>query len=225
MATYTIFCAIQHEWPPFSVHIEKSLTVDDLKKAIKAENPNAFASTDAHRLTLYQVDVGGSTRQERQENLAQATLTEDLDPFSKLNKLYPSPPPEDTIHILIQLPERSKRKLQDEEQDEESSLAGIKRLKKELSKGPAFVQPLSPGESSSRASFKVIKPVFIARDYGSRKHRRSLPEDDILSHTKRLSVRAEIVGDPDISLDPLVDAETPAKLQGTTLYGSVSPFH
>ncbi|KAF9527619.1 hypothetical protein CPB83DRAFT_855728 [Crepidotus variabilis] len=106
MDTYTIFCAIQHEWTPFPVDIKNDSTVGHLKDAIKAKNTARFGSIDAHTLTLYRVDVdvGGSTAKERQAALAQMILTESLDPLKKLYKLYSSQPPDDTIHILVQPP-------------------------------------------------------------------------------------------------------------------------
>lgn len=115
METYTIFCAIQHEWTPFPIKVPKDSTVGDLKKAIKSETMATFPSLDAHTLTLYRVDVNpeGYTEQELPDALVKAKPKDSLSPLSGLGDLYPSdsPPPKKTIHILVQPPTPSVERL------------------------------------------------------------------------------------------------------------------
>jgi hypothetical protein len=41
----------------FSIKIDNNLTVDELKKAIVKEKPNAFLTVDADELMLYKVSI------------------------------------------------------------------------------------------------------------------------------------------------------------------------
>ncbi|RGB21790.1 hypothetical protein C1646_777246 [Rhizophagus diaphanus] len=41
----------------FPVHIDSNQLVGDLKKAIKAENPQTFASVDAKDIQLWKVEI------------------------------------------------------------------------------------------------------------------------------------------------------------------------
>jgi hypothetical protein len=53
----TLFCLVQGASTAFSVDIDRSLTVDHLKKAIKAEKANDFANIDADKLRLWKVEI------------------------------------------------------------------------------------------------------------------------------------------------------------------------
>lgn len=102
---YTIFCAIQGKRGCFAVEILRDETVYHLKKAIKTERAIALESFDPSELDLCQVNVTAPTEAQREDALAQADISNILDPLSKIKDIYSSTPPEGTIHILVQLPE------------------------------------------------------------------------------------------------------------------------
>ena len=101
MGDYRIWCAIQNEWNAFPVDIKATSIVGDLKDAIKVETMPTFHSIDAYTLTLYRVDAPASTREQMDKALRSANLGEELDALASLDKLYPLPPPPETVHILV----------------------------------------------------------------------------------------------------------------------------
>jgi len=55
--SYTIWCILSGDDSEFSVDLDESMTVEHLKKAIKAQGPVELASVDPLRLTLYRIDL------------------------------------------------------------------------------------------------------------------------------------------------------------------------
>ena len=88
--------------PSFSVTIERSETVDDLKEAILKENPNDLKGVDAYRLILYKVRLPDD---ENLEQSAHHALKEELCvPSRLLSKIFSEELPEEMISILVDLP-------------------------------------------------------------------------------------------------------------------------
>jgi len=86
----------------FSVDVERSRTVDYLKKAILREKPNDLKDIDADRLVLYKVELPDGKDLER---LASQASKEELEvPSSKLSKIFPVDPPEEVVSVLVKVP-------------------------------------------------------------------------------------------------------------------------
>jgi hypothetical protein len=108
---YTIFYVIQGEWTPFSVKIASTKTVGFLKQEIKAKDKD-LAGISARLITLYRIDVTLLGEKEHSQEHIQEVQRKAkdlnsliyLDTSKKLNKIYPTAPLDDTIHILVQLP-------------------------------------------------------------------------------------------------------------------------
>ena len=71
---YKLFCVVVNEDEAFPVMIRPNETVGDLKKAIKAENQNAFETYDAKDLKLFQVDVAVGEKSKVSEQIAALEL-------------------------------------------------------------------------------------------------------------------------------------------------------
>jgi len=54
---YTLFCIVPGDKNLFSVKVDETQTVDELKKAIKSENSHKFENVDAYELTLHQIEI------------------------------------------------------------------------------------------------------------------------------------------------------------------------
>ncbi|KAI9511687.1 protein kinase subdomain-containing protein PKL/ccin9 [Russula earlei] len=89
----------------FPVNIERSKTVDHLKKAIVREKPNDLKGVDADRLKLYQVDLPDD--EDLEEAAKQATEgQEPLKVSSRLlSKIFQRDPLEERVSILVEVPE------------------------------------------------------------------------------------------------------------------------
>jgi hypothetical protein len=101
----TLFCLVQGAPTAFSVDIDRSLTVDHLKDAIKAKNTNDFANIDAVKLRLWKVEilVGNDVIQGQalQDN-------SQLPPTDYLDEHWTDTPLRKHIHVIIKLPEPGK---------------------------------------------------------------------------------------------------------------------
>jgi len=89
----------------FSVTIQSSKTVDDLKKAIKEEKKNDLKDIDADRLTLYKVSIpdGKNLEQSAQQAIREAP---ELDvPSCPLFEEFGTQPKAKTVSIVVTLPE------------------------------------------------------------------------------------------------------------------------
>jgi hypothetical protein len=98
---YRVFCIIPDGNPAFSVRIDDTETVDDLKGAFKDRTKPKLDAFAAYTLTLYYIDVDLSSEEQYIERVnhpgleeleAGDTLTEVFEPFSR------------RIHILVQPP-------------------------------------------------------------------------------------------------------------------------
>src|SRR5258706_1182614 len=104
---YTIFCLLEGDMVPFAVRIDESQFVGDLKKSIREEMSDVHV--EARKLELHRIDVDASDLQKAikdVETLAPRLIpTDRLNPTQKLNKVFPSGPLDDQIHILVRVPE------------------------------------------------------------------------------------------------------------------------
>ena len=95
---YKLFCMVENNSIPFSVDTSADDTVDDLKKIIKSEKPNALQSIDANQLMLWKVD---KPRQEIKTD----ELTDDkiLDPTWSISDYWDQEPPTKRVHVFIRI--------------------------------------------------------------------------------------------------------------------------
>jgi len=109
--SYDIFCFIPGDRSTFSVSINETESVDNLRDKIKAKKSNELKHVDAAKLTLYRVEVDKScdkkTRISELERLSQ-TLNECLeleDEERQLSEAFgESPPQGKKYYILVQVP-------------------------------------------------------------------------------------------------------------------------
>ena len=122
-----VWCAIIGKELVFSIQINKTQTVYDLKKRIKEKVPSTLASIDAASLKLYKVNIdiddgddGDEVKFDRairaiSQNPTYTKEIQDLstepkqvltNPFRELSAIFQSSPPVDGwIHILVELPQ------------------------------------------------------------------------------------------------------------------------
>jgi len=107
--SYKIFCILRGGRPAFSVKIDKTETVDDLKEAIKTKVTQALDGVEANALTLYQVNIDAS---DMEKAIVEAEIRfQGLKNLTRLSEaktlegvIGSSPPPIERIHILVQAP-------------------------------------------------------------------------------------------------------------------------
>ncbi|KAG0237786.1 hypothetical protein BGX31_003485 [Mortierella sp. GBA43] len=90
----------------FSVDVDPSATIYDLKEAIKAKKSNDFKDIDADRLTLWRVSIP-IINDDENPILLDGVGSGDkkkLGPADELSDVFKEEPPKKTIHILIQCP-------------------------------------------------------------------------------------------------------------------------
>src|SRR5262245_58984792 len=122
--TARLFCWILHvSERSFSITIDDSQTVDDLKKAILKEKPKAFANVDPDELTLWKVrgflfrqvkklntlqpKESITTDKNLKNNVANLELPDDeaLLEADKLSDIFPHPEPTTkSLHIIVRSP-------------------------------------------------------------------------------------------------------------------------
>jgi len=112
MAILNIFCVIEGETKSFSVDIERTKTVDHLKKAIKADQSPDLDHINPKNLTLWRVDIPvndlpallGSWK-DKQNLLNFLSSKKQLEATEDLSDVFEEKPPKKTIHIFVQLPQ------------------------------------------------------------------------------------------------------------------------
>jgi hypothetical protein len=105
----TLFCLVDGEATSqaFSVDIEQTKAVDQLKKVIKTEKAPRFDDVAADELTLWKVEIPDDDDDEEIPFLLNAVSTKDkkkLKATRELNEFFTKPPPKKTIHIIVQRP-------------------------------------------------------------------------------------------------------------------------
>ncbi|PVG04790.1 hypothetical protein CPB86DRAFT_665200, partial [Serendipita vermifera] len=106
---YSLFCVLNDaERTSFSVNVEPSATVDELKRAVVEKGLNALTGIGAYNLlTLYRVDIQGPLQTRKsvvEKRIPGLNKDKALDPLKKLSSIYSSVPSEDTVHIIVQIP-------------------------------------------------------------------------------------------------------------------------
>jgi hypothetical protein len=102
MANLTLFVYVIGLERPFSVDIQRSKTVDHLKKAILRENPHDLKDIDARHLDLYKVDI---LNDDDLEQMAPQATKEKLGvPYRKLSEIFTTDPAEEVVSILVEIP-------------------------------------------------------------------------------------------------------------------------
>jgi len=95
---------LELDGPSFSVSIKRSETVDDLKKAIKKENPGCLNGIDARELTLWKVAIttGGDVEKKAKDAIEGR---DHLDETCELDEIFPEKPNKKTVSIVVKLPD------------------------------------------------------------------------------------------------------------------------
>ena len=107
-----IWCFISGETTTFSVDIDDSKTVDDLKKVIKEEKQVALKAVDANGLTLYRAVLDESDYKEKQTRINKLKrLSESLkecmeldDEEQQLSGFFGKSPQGKRYYTLVQTP-------------------------------------------------------------------------------------------------------------------------
>ena len=109
-AEQTLWCITADHLTLFPIEIDMTKSVDWLKAAIKATLPNQLRDVDAHKLSLYGIDVKLELHDEHIEKVR--ALCEELKegvpegvtlltpPWQKLSCLFGTAPSEPTIRVL-----------------------------------------------------------------------------------------------------------------------------
>ncbi|THU81862.1 hypothetical protein K435DRAFT_467269 [Dendrothele bispora CBS 962.96] len=100
-----LFCCFVGSDTPFLVKISSSLTVDDLKEAIKQKMPNYLRRIDSARLALFEISIPDKGDLATKVKGAITEGKESLRSTTKLSQIFPNEPPEETIHIAVKLPD------------------------------------------------------------------------------------------------------------------------
>jgi predicted oxidoreductase (fatty acid repression mutant protein) len=111
---YTVWCVLADEPNLFSIKIESSESVDDLKKKIYEANKNtpAFAEIAARHLKLYHVEISDleDMAKDELEKAVTQKLAEhpaELGPKKKLANIFNGGPKDETL-IIVQSPTSGK---------------------------------------------------------------------------------------------------------------------
>jgi len=117
--SYKICCILSGDNTEFSVKLDESMTVHDLKEKIKVKYPVRLASMDPLRLTLYHInlklgDEAGALPLHDRVKLKMKDLKEKgespLCPSSKVRTHYPTKLEDDMLQIFAHLPESESAK-------------------------------------------------------------------------------------------------------------------
>ncbi|KAG8785703.1 hypothetical protein FRC15_000843 [Serendipita sp. 397] len=104
--TLKIFCLLFGEGVAFSVTIGSDETVDELKEAIHKKTPN-LSSIDPKFLKLYLINIVDEEDEDSlRDTVENLSLGKHLGPATRpLYKVFSGPLADETIHILVKLPE------------------------------------------------------------------------------------------------------------------------
>jgi hypothetical protein len=106
--TYTIYCVVDGESTSnaFPVEIESTKSIGILKNAIKAKKSPRLDDVAAAELKLYKVSITVVvTRQHDRITLdPQSESNGELNPLTRISRVFNGKPPEDKIRIIVQRP-------------------------------------------------------------------------------------------------------------------------
>ncbi|PKY58869.1 hypothetical protein RhiirA4_481145 [Rhizophagus irregularis] len=85
----------------FEIDIEKNNSICKLKEIIKKKNAQTFANIDAKDIRLWKVNIPD----DREDQLINLSLQDkdELLATRKILKYFPSPPPEEHVHVIVKL--------------------------------------------------------------------------------------------------------------------------
>ena len=110
---YTLFCMIEGQYIPFSVKINETQSVDELKTEIRKKTSNRFRNIAADKLTLYKINVDASDRNKYEDTMHAISQPDYvfnpklmLNPGQRISRYFgqPSDRPEGNILILVEPP-------------------------------------------------------------------------------------------------------------------------
>ena len=102
-----LHCFLLGDDDTFSVRIDSDEDIGDLKKAIAAENKNAFQTigVDAKDLTLYSIVVEEDSIDETLPKVVDVAKLKKLSPSHKLSRYFSSTLPDNSVFaVIVQLP-------------------------------------------------------------------------------------------------------------------------
>ncbi|KAF9369436.1 hypothetical protein CPC16_004504 [Podila verticillata] len=119
-----LFCVVDGESTSFSVEIDRTKTVDHLKKAIKAEKSPRFDDIAADELTLWRVSIPDDQLDSAITIAALDDKTALSNPRTRLFKLFPESP-DDNTYILVQRPLQALKRGREHEFEDPQKLQKI----------------------------------------------------------------------------------------------------
>jgi hypothetical protein len=118
MSTIILSCLVAGENPynnAFNVKINRQEAVNELRKAIKEEQPQTFVNVDSKDLKLWKVDIPLDSENEKSIAITKinVNIKDKLDgvellPLSKISKHFSTQPDDEHIHIIVQRPIETK---------------------------------------------------------------------------------------------------------------------
>ncbi|RHZ70234.1 hypothetical protein Glove_274g2 [Diversispora epigaea] len=139
MDAITLNCLVKGDDPYencFEIEINKTKTINALKKAIKGEQKNTFATIDAHQLKLWKVNISLSESNEKLNllnNRSHAMIEEGLEGIKLLASEdvqdYFKQPTKKHIHIIVECPPESTISSSQEVQELRERLATLQTSK------------------------------------------------------------------------------------------------
>ena len=120
-----LFCLVVGEKNPFSIKLDRTQTVSELKGLIKVEKRDLFADIGANLLELYHNEIPDDDN--LVETVDSIRLENPLRATTSLAKLFKGTPKETTVHILADVviqkaPKRARYTIPDDVEGLESLL-------------------------------------------------------------------------------------------------------
>ena len=109
---YTLFCIVLGKKSTFSVKVDETQTVDELREAIKNKKPIDFKDVDADHLTLHKIKIVIPDDKDKYKAIKDEVTRPgyvfdpkiELYPMFKISEYFKQDP-ERGIHILVELPQ------------------------------------------------------------------------------------------------------------------------
>ena len=106
---YTLWCLVLGEESIFSVKVDETQSMDELKKAIRNEKPRTLKDVSAHELTLYKlasdVDENQSEVEDIKHGLFDLKKKQPLHPMDELTSIFSDTANIELTHILVVRPQ------------------------------------------------------------------------------------------------------------------------
>jgi hypothetical protein len=101
---YEIFYVLDNDANrPFSVTVEASMTVGEMKEVIVKED-DELAGINPKLLDLFQLDISYDAQLKENINAKMLKVPTELNVTEMLSSIYPSGPPKGNIHFLVRFP-------------------------------------------------------------------------------------------------------------------------